>query len=245
MQVDTEVLCVALFAASLYPLYLTLGSSDRSVFSSRTAVLTIRYGRTVRSKTLLGDSCSRSIPLLSVYAWENGDTRRLYHGPPPSLLANAVLKLLLAPQGLNPQTELPFPGLNWENQLCGVDPEVAACGSEVPTGSVGSLPCPGKLGSCQGKPYLYWCTKPSDTPLSQAGEAFFALSWSFAWRGRTDSGQPSGRGPQCAAWRRRKLVFCPMRSCCTVQLVTLVFDRTSGQFFRQRPNLAHIRNTWQ
>mmetsp|Transcript_72216 Transcript_72216/g.169233 ORF Transcript_72216/g.169233 Transcript_72216/m.169233 type:complete len:695 (+) Transcript_72216:51-2135(+) len=68
----TDVLCVALWLASLYGLYLTM-----------------------------------------IYAWENGDTRRLYHG------------------------------LNWENQLCGVDAEVSA------------------------KPYLYWCTKPSDTALSQ------------------------------------------------------------------------------
>jgi len=61
-----------------------------------------------------------------LYAWEFGDTRRLYHG------------------------------LNWENQLCGVDPQVV------------------------DKPYLYWCAKPGDVPLTQADMAADHMPLSMA-----------------------------------------------------------------
>lgn len=47
------------------------------------------------------------------YGWEHGDTRRIYYG------------------------------LNWEGEVCGVDPAVRA------------------------KPLLYWCTKPDQTPMSE------------------------------------------------------------------------------
>lgn len=48
------------------------------------------------------------------YAWEKGDTRRIYHG------------------------------INWEGELCGVDPAVKA------------------------KPLLYWCREPGSVRLSEA-----------------------------------------------------------------------------